>query len=385
VTREIGIGLLGVGWMGRLHTASYRRVRDHYPELELVPRFVIAADEVAERAEEARRTLGYEAATEDWQEVLAHPEVEAVSITSPNVLHLPMAVAAARAGKHMRVEKPLGRSLAETQAIADEVAAAGVRTMVGLNYRHTPAVQHARDLVEQGAIGDLTRFRGWFLGDYGADPRIALSWRFSRKLAGLGAVGDVMPHAVDLALLLAGPVEAATAVTQTFISKRPRMPAGTGTHFSLVEGGEQAEVDNEDYALALVRFARGFTGSVEASRVTVGKHAEAGFEIHGTKGAIAWDFKRMNELEVYLPLADGDAGSATIYMGPQHPEYARFQPGPAIAMGYDDLKVIEARLFLESISDGVQRKPGVAEMLSVARVLDAVARSGETGTWTEIA
>jgi predicted dehydrogenase len=385
VTREIGIGLLGVGWMGRLHTASYRRVRDHYPELELVPRFVIAADEVAERAEEARRTLGYEAATEDWQEVLAHPEVEAVSITSPNVFHLPMAVAAARAGKHMRVEKPLGRSLAETQAIADEVAAAGVRTMVGLNYRHTPAVQHARDLVEQGAIGDLTRFRGWFLGDYGADPRIALSWRFSRELAGLGAVGDVMPHAVDLALLLAGPVEAATAVTQTFISKRPRMPAGTGTHFSLVEGGDEGEVGNEDYALALARFEQGFTGSLEASRVTVGKHAETGFEVHGTKGALAWDFKRMNELEVFLPLASGDAGSATVYMGPQHPEYGHFEPGPAIAMGYDDLKVIEAHLFLESVLDGVQREPGVPEMLEVARVLEAMERSAEAGEWTEVA
>jgi predicted dehydrogenase len=385
VTREIGIGLLGVGWMGRLHTASYRRVRDHYPDLALVPRFVIAADEVPERAEEARTTLGYETATDDWQEVLAHPEVEAVSITSPNFLHLPMALAAARAGKHIRVEKPLGRSLAETEAIAEAVAAAGVRTMVGLNYRHTPAVQHARDLVQHGAIGELTRFRGWFLGDYGADPRIALSWRFSRELAGLGAVGDVMAHAVDLALLLAGPIEAASAVTQTFIKTRPRIPAGTGTHFSLIEGGEQAEVENEDYALALVRFSAGFTGSIEASRVTVGKHAESGFEIHGTKGAVAWDFRRMNELEVYLPLANGDAGSATIYMGPQHPEYARFQPGPAIAMGYDDLKVIEAHLFLESIADGVQRKPGVAEMLSVARVLDAVARSGETGAWTEIA
>jgi predicted dehydrogenase len=384
MTREIGIGLLGVGWMGRLHTASYRRVRDHYPDLPAAPRFVIAADEVPERAEQARTELGYETATTDWREVLAHPDVEAVSITSPNLFHLPMATAAAEAGKHIRVEKPLGRSLAETRAIADAVAAAGVLTMVGLNYRHTPAVRHARDLVQAGTIGELTRFRGWFLGDYGADPRIALSWRFSRELAGLGAVGDVMPHAADLALFLAGPIEAVSAVTETVVKTRPLIPAGTGTHFSLVEGGEQGVVDNEDYALALVRFARGFAGSVEASRVTVGKHAEAGFEIHGTKGALAWDFRRMNELEVFLPLASGDAGSATVYMGPQHPEYARFQPGPAIAMGYDDLKVVEARLFLESILDGTQREPGVAEMLAVAQVLDAVARSGDTGAWTSV-
>ena len=381
---EIGIGLLGVGWMGELHTESYRRVRSHYPEFPGRPRFVIAADDSPERAERARALLGYESSTTDWRDVLAHPGVDAVSLTAPNFMHVEMASAAAAAGKHIWAEKPLGRSPAETREIAAAVEAAGVRTIVGLNYRHAPAVQHARNLVAAGTIGELTRFRGWFLGDYGADPRIALSWRFSRELAGLGVLGDIMSHAVDLAHLLAGPIAAATAVTQTIVPTRPVIPLGTGTHFSLVEGGETAEVGNEDYALAMIRFERGLTGSLEASRVTVGKHAETGFEIHGTEGALAWDFRRMNELEVHLPLASGDAGSATVYMGPQHPEYAHFQPGPAIAMGYDDLKVIEAHLFLQSVLDGVQREPGVREMLAVARVLEAMEESAETGAWTAV-
>jgi len=381
---EIGIGLLGVGWMGGLHTESYRRVRYHYPEFEGQPRFVIAADESPERAVRARTVLGYESATTDWREVLAHPGVDAVSLTAPNFMHVEMATAAAEAGKHIWAEKPLGRSPAETREIAAAVEAAGVRTIVGLNYRQTPAVRHARNLVAAGAIGELRRFRGWFLGDYGADPRIALSWRFSRELAGLGVLGDILSHAADLAHFVAGPIAAVTAVTETTIARRPLIAPGTGTHFSLVEGGELGDVGNEDYALGIVRFEQGFTGSLEASRVTVGTHAETGFEVHGTKGALAWDFRRMNELEVYLPLASGDAGWATVYMGPQHPEYASFQPGPALAMGYDDLKVIEAHLFLESVLDGVQREPGVREMLAVARVLEAMEASAETGAWTPV-
>jgi predicted dehydrogenase len=381
---EIGIGLLGAGWMGELHSESYRRVRAKYPESGGLARLVIAADDSPGRAEQARELHGYEAATTDWREVLAHPDVEAVSLTAPNFMHLEMATAAARAGKHIWAEKPLGRSPAETRAIAAAVEAAGVHTIVGLNYRSAPAVQHARNLVAAGAIGELTRFRGWFLGDYGADPRAALSWRFSRELAGMGVLGDLMSHAADLALMLVGPIEATTALTRTLISTRPLIPAGTGTHFDLIEGGETGDVGNEDYALALVRFESGLVGSLEASRVCVGKHAETGFELHGTQGSLAWDFRRMNELEAYLPLPTGDAGSATVSMGPRHPHYAHFQPGPAIAMGYDDLKTIEAHLFLESIADGVEREPGVREMLEVARVLEAMEASAASGGWAAV-
>jgi predicted dehydrogenase len=382
--RAVGIGLLGVGWMGELHSASYRRVRDHYPETP-TPRLVIAADEVPARAEKARTLLGYEQVTTDWREVLAHPEVEAVSITSPNFMHLEMAVAAAQAGKHIWAEKPLGRSAAETRKIAAAVTAAGVRSLVGLNYRQAPAVQHARNLVATGELGELTRFRGWFVGDYASDPRGALSWRFLREQAGLGVLADIMSHAVDLAQALVGPIVAATAVERTLIKQRPKVAPGTGTHFSVVEGGELGDVENEDYALAIVEFERGLVGSLEASRVTVGKHTETGFEVHGTRGALAWDFRRMNELELYLPLANGDAGVATVYMGPQHPEYAAFQPGPAIAMGYDDLKVIEAHLFLASIADGRQREPGVREMLAAAEAIDAMVRSCRSGAWERVA
>src|SRR5438034_543710 len=189
---QIGIGLLGAGWMGDLHTAAYKRTRDHYPELGVEPRLVMVADQSAERARQARDRLGYAAWTIDWREVLEHPEVDAVSITTPNFMHREMALAAAAAGKHFWGEKPLGRFPAETAEIAAAAERAGVMTTVGFNYRHAPVVQHARDLIARGELGEITHYRGFFLSDYASHPQGALSWRFSRELAGLGVLGDLM-------------------------------------------------------------------------------------------------------------------------------------------------------------------------------------------------
>ena len=153
---------------------------------------------------------------------------------------------------------------------------------------------------------------------------------------------------------------------------------GTGTHFTAA-GGELGDVENEDWVAALIEFETGLVGTIESSRVAVGPEARYTFEANGTEGAVSWNFERMNELEVCLPLPSGDRGYSTVYMSPKHPDFAHFQPGPGLPMGYSDLKVIEAYLFLESIVDGVQRAPGVQEMAAAARVLDAIARSSESG------
>jgi predicted dehydrogenase len=381
---EIGIGLLGVGWMGQLHTASYRRVRDHYPTCQGSPRLVIAADTAEERARAASAELGYETWTADWREVLAHPEVDAVSITAPNFLHCEMALAAAAAGKHIWVEKPLGRFPAETVQAADGVAAAGVRSVVGLNYRHVPAVQYARELIASAHIGEVNHYRSQFLASYASHPQGALSWRFSRELAGYGILYDLTSHEVDMAQFLLGPITRVTARSSTEIQRRPRLEMGTGTHFSVAGDGELGEVENEDRVAALVEFEAGLVGTIESSRVAVGPEARYVFEANGTEGALSWNFERMNELQLCLPLPTGDRGYSTVYMSPNHPDFAHFQPGPGLPMGYDDLKVIEAFLFLESIADGVQRAPGVEEMAAAARVLDAIARSCESQAWEEV-
>ena len=382
--REIGIGLLGVGWMGQLHSACYRRVRDHYPACQGSARLVIAADVSQERARAASEQLGYESWTADWREVLANPEVEAVSITAPNFLHCEMALAAAQAGKHVWVEKPLGRYPAETVRAADGVIASGVRNLVGLNYRHAPAVQYARQLIASGQIGSVNHYRSQFLASYASHPQGGLSWRFSRDLAGYGILYDLMCHEVDMAQFLLGPIVRATGRWSTVIERRPRMEMGTGTHFSVATDAELGEVENEDHVAALVQFDTGLVGTIESSRVAVGPEARYMFEANGTEGAVMWNFERMNELDVCLPLPSGDRGYSTIYMSPQHPDYAHFQPGPALSMSYSDLKVIEAYLFMESIVDGVQRTPGVAEMAATARVLDAIARSAESEAWEDV-
>jgi predicted dehydrogenase len=371
--------------MGRLHSTAYLRVPAHYPDCAGAARLVHAADEVAARARGATEQLGYERWTTSWRDVIDDPEVEAVSITAPNALHREMALAAAAAGKHFWGEKPLGRFPAETAEIAAAAERAGIRTIVGLNYRHAPAVQHARRLIREGALGEIAHFRMQFVAGYSANPSGALSWRFRRDLAGLGILADLGSHAVDLAQHLLGPIARVCAATSVLIPLRPRLAPGEGTHFSVGEqDAERGEVENEDWAGALVEFESGVKGTIELSRVIVGAEARYAFEVNGTRGAVAWDFERMNELAVHSALATGDRGYARVLMGPEHPEFLSFQPGPGIPMGYDDLKVIEAHLFLDSVADGVQREPGVREIAAAARVIDAMVRSAEAGAWRDV-
>jgi predicted dehydrogenase len=382
MARTVGVGVVGAGWMGRVHSSAYRRVREHYPECPGVARLVAVADDSAQRAREALAVFGFEDATADWRAVVQHPEVEGVSITLPNRLHREVAVAAADAGKHVWIEKPAGRLPEEAGEIADAVTRAGVRSLVGFNYRQAPAVRHARKLVDSGALGVISHFRSQWLAGYSASPRGALTWRFLREEAGLGVIGDLGAHAVDLAQFLLGPIVAVSARTETIVGERP-LPAASGTHFAVVDEGKLAPVENEDVFWSIVRFERGLTGTIEASRVAVGPQARYAFEAHGSEGALAWDFERMNELSVYRS-EDENAGYARLVMGPQHPPFGRFQPGPGIAMGYDDLKVVEAATFLDSIVTGAQAEPGVTEALATARVLAALERSAASGRWEDV-
>ena len=363
------------GW-GRCTRRRTVASRCHFPECDGRARLVVAADEVEERARAAADKLGYERSTTDWREVIADPEVEAVSICTPNFMHREMAIAAAEAGKHFWGEKPLGALPEDTLEIERVATAAGVRTMVGLNYRNPPAVQYARSLIQEGDLGDVNHFRMQFIASYSVEsPRRALVAVLARAFRSRHPLRPRL-HAIDLAQYLCGPIVRATATASILIPERPKVEMGTGTHFSVVEGDvELGPVENEDWCAALVEFASGLKGTIELSRVVVGADARYWFEINGTRGAVAWNFERMNELEV---------NGARILMGPQHPDFARFQPGQGIPMGYDDLKVIEAYRFLQSIADGEQREPGVREMAATARVLDAVARSFASGAWEEV-
>jgi predicted dehydrogenase len=381
----IGVGVIGLGWMGRVHSRGYRRLLGHYPDCPFEPRLVMAADAVEARARESAGRLGFEGWSTDWREVVEHSEVEAVSITAPNYLHREIAVAAARAGKHVWLEKPCGRIPAETFEIESAIEEAGVRSMIGLMYRHAPAVEYAREVIASGGLGEVTHYRGYFLADYASDPNGALTWRYKREYAGLGVLGDIMPHSVDVAQSLLGPIGSVCAQRDTFIRERPEVPMGMGTGHFVVEGGEMGLVENEDYVSCLVWFESGARGTLETSRVCVGPHVRMSFEANGSQGALSWDFERLNELKLYGVDATGDRGYRTVFAAPGMGDFGNFQPGAGIAMGYDDLKVIEAHRFLSSIADGRQREPGIREIASAMRVAEAMERSCETGRWETVA
>ncbi len=382
---KIGIGVIGMGWMGGVHSRAYRAVADRFPDCPLEAELVICADEVAARAREAQQRFGFARSATDWQAVIADPQVQVVLITAPNYLHLETALAAAAAGKHLLCEKPVGRSPAETAQIARAAQEAGVLTCTGFNYRWAPAVQRARQLIGEGKLGPLTHYRGRLFVGYASDPRSVLSWRLQREQAGMGALGDLMSHAIDMAMMLAGPVAKVVGQQETFIKERPVATPGQGDHYAVKSGGPMQEVSNEDYVGALVRFKGGAYGVLEACRIIQGPQSEIGFEVHGTQGSIRWNFERMNEFELYLAEEGAiDPGYRRVLTSPRHPFHGAFSPGAGIGLGYEDLKVIEAYNFLQSIASGIQGEPGFATVLAVAEVQDAIERSWKTERWEAV-
>lgn len=379
--------------MGALHTRSYRRLADHYPELDVNIELVAAADPAADSRRRAVEALGYARATDDWRSVVEDPGVDVVSVTAPNHLHREMVLGVVAAGKQLWVEKPVGTGVGETEEVAAAAAAAGTVGAVGFNYRHVPLVEHAASLVAGGSLGRITGLRGWFLNDYASNPRGPFNWRFSRTEAGSGALGDLMSHVVDLASSMVGPVSEVVASTDVVIGQRPS-PTGGAEHFSVVaaeppEGdcarsGPSVPVENEDSARALVRFVGGAAGYLEAGRAVVGPHCSLGVAIYGTAGSLVWDFERMNEMELYVAGTPGDPGYRRVLARPGHGDYARFQPGPAISMGYDDLKVVECAHFVGAVLEGKPCVPGLAEAVAAARAIDAMERSAASRSWEAV-
>lgn len=379
----LGVAVVGFGWMGRVHTQAYARVPHHYPRLALRPRLVTVAEEVPGRAEEAAAQFGFASTTRDWREVAADPRVRAVSITAPNFLHREIGVAMAEAGKHIWIEKPVGLTVSDARAVADAVAEAGVQGAVGFNYRNAPAVEAARDLVAAGEIGSVTHVRVRLFSDYAAHPDGALTWRYEKERGGSGVLGDLASHGADLARHLLGDIASLTADTAIFLPERARPTGATAGH-SRATGGELGPVENEDYVNCLLRFASGARGVLEACRVSVGEQNNYGFEVHGTKGAVFWDFRRMNELGISRGTTYQDQPVSTVYVGPGDGEFGAFQPGAANAMGYDDLKVIEASRFLRSVAEGVPHGATLQDAVRSAAVLDAMARSAESRAWVSV-
>ena len=387
--RTIGVGLISVGWMGNLHTRAFEALPKLYPELNIDIKLVIAADSSEERSQYAKNVLGYRESSLDYRDVLKHPEVEVVSICSPNFLHKEMGVAAAKAGKAFWIEKPVGRGAVETLEVEAAVNEAQVETTIGFNYRHPPAVEYAKKIIAEGKLGEITNVRGSYFADYSAEPNGALSWRFIREFAGNGVLGDLMGHLVDQVQYILGPISEVIGLTKTIITERPVLSMGSGTHFDVIEGGEKKPVENEDYASMMVRFssdaiAAGAVGTLEASRVAVGPRASYNFEIYGTQGSLKWDFERLNELELAIGRNGAQVGYQRIMANQFMGDFSKFQPGSGVSMGYDDLKVIEAKKFIVAYLGGEKLNSNIHDAVAAAKVVTAAEDSANNGEWIKI-
>ncbi|GAB5374383.1 MAG: Gfo/Idh/MocA family oxidoreductase [Acuticoccus sp.] len=364
----LGLGLIGTGFMGKAHALAYRAARAVFGDLPPV-RLAVLCDTPADRAGTMAREFGFAAATADWRALVADPAVDIVAITTPNALHREMALAAIAAGKHVHCEKPLALTLAEAEEMEAAARAAGVRTIVGYNYIHNPAITHARALIAAGRIGRPVHFRGVVDEDYQADPALPWTWRATRSEAGLGTLGDLGCHLVSMAHGLMGPIASLIADTQIVHETRP-LPGGKGA----------AAVENEDTASAIVRFASGAQGTLCTSRSAWGRKNTLDVEVHGTRGMIAFSQERLNELQLFVnegPAAE--QGFRTILTGPAHAPYGHFCPAPGHQLGFGDLKTIEVAAFLRAIAGDTRAFPDFSDALAFERVIhaiDAAAREG---------
>lgn len=367
---EIGIGLIGGGYMGKAHAVAFSAVGAVF-NTPLRSRLETIAAGSLESSERYRKAYGVERAARDWQELVADPKVGAVVIASPQSTHRAIAEAAFALGKPVFCEKPLGASLADAQAMVAAAKSAGVANMIGFNYVRTPATQFARRLIADGAIGDVTMFRGEHTEDFLADPALPATWR--TQGAANGTLGDLAPHMVNCAQALLGPITGLSAMVETVHQTR------TGPH------GREA-VTNDDHAQIMCRFARGCMGQMYFSRIATGRKMGYAYEITGTKGAIRFDQEDQNAIWLYkMSGPEAERGFTKILTGPAHPDYLPFCQGPGHGTGYQDQIIIEARDFLMAIHTGQPIWPTFADGLAVWQVVDAAARSGAAnGAWTPI-
>jgi predicted dehydrogenase len=381
----LGVGIVGWGWMGQVHARAYARLRQHYPEAPLRPTLVAVADNAPDdRLANAIDTFGFSEPHADWRDLIARDDIEVVSVTGPNFIHRDVAIAAAEAGKHVWVEKPAGRNAAETRAISDAVRANNVQSAAGFNYRNVPAIEVAKQLIAEGRLGRINHVSIRLLADYAAHPEGALTWRFKTEWSGSGVLGDLASHGVDLGRYLVGDITDLMCDAATFIAQRPQVGM-TASHFSRGAGGPMGAVENEDYIGALLRFSGGARGILESSRASVGEQCSYGIEVHGARGALSWDFRRMGELQLCLDQDYQNAHFSTHYVAPGDGDLARFQPASGIAMSYDDLKIVEAHHLVQSIATGHAHGANIEDALYAAEILETMAESARTRRWVTLA
>jgi predicted dehydrogenase len=356
--KPLGVALIGTGFMGKCHALAWRQVAATFGTAH--PRLEVLADGTDEAATRFAAQFGFARGTSDWREAVTDSAVDVVSITTPNGLHRPMAELALEAGKHVWLEKPMALTMEDAQSMAAMAAERPDQvTILGYNYLRSPAFQAAKQLIQSGEIGTPVAFRGVYDEDYSADPNLPWSWRMTHEKGGLGALGDLGCHLISAMVALMGEVEEVVAQTQIVVPTRPS------------PDGPRA-VENEDSAMALLRFKSGAQGSFATSRVARGRKCRLQWEVHCTDGTIVFDQEHMNELWVHKA---GEAGFTRHLSGPDQPDFGAFCPGPGHNFGFNEQKVIEARDLIRAINGDAPCTPDFAEGLKIEKLIHAMATS----------
>ena len=387
---DLGVGIIGFGFMGRMQAFCHRAV-PWYCDVPVTTRLVAVATSRTETAERAK-AAGFEFATADWRELVAREDVDLVHVCTPNDLHAEQAVAALEAGHHVYCDKPMAATLDGAERIAAAARSASGRLQVVFQNRFFPATLRAKELVEEGFLGDVLAFRSAYLHSGYVDPARPMSWRLDRARSGAGALGDLGSHAIDMMLHLVGPFAALSATLETWTRERPTKDGGT------------ARVEVDDAAYLTVKTCGGAVGTIEASRVSTGTNDDFRFEIHGTRGALRFSLMDPSWLEAYDNTLPGEphggrrgftriecvgryekaklpglqSGTARL-SSPKSGGAGRKLPGPKFAIGWERGHIESLASFLRCIAEDRPARPSAEDGLSVQRVIDAAQRSGAAG------
>jgi predicted dehydrogenase len=386
--KKIKIGLIGAGFMAKAHSIAYAGMPMFFWPAPAIPvkKMIVDINEAA--AKEAKEKFAFEEWSTDWHDIINDPSITVVDICTPNNVHAEIAIAAAKAGKHILCEKPLALTPEEAKAMYLTAKENNCRTMVAFNYRRTPAVALAKKYIEEGALGDILDFRGTYLQDWSADPNSPLSWRFQKEICGTGTLGDIGTHVVDMLRYLVGEFIAVNAHTATYIKERPVQASLTDSLGNTKGNGDMKKgaVHVDDQCCFMVECANGAFGTIEATRNAWGRNNFITFEIHGSAGSLYFNYERRDELQVCFA-NDGDdrRGFRTVYTGPSHPYGAGLWPIPALGIGYTETKIIEVYDFFQALAEDREVSPNFKDGYAIELIAEAVLKSAERHCWVKIA
>ena len=383
--KQANVAIIGTKFMGKAHSNAWTSVTKFF-NVGIAPVLKVACGLDEKGTSEFAARWGWQEAVGDWKKVVERKDIDIIDICTPTYLHKEIVLAAARNGKQIFCEKPIALNFAEASEMYAAAEKAGVLHYLNHNYRRTPAIAYARQLIEAGKIGQIFHWRGAYLQDWITDPSFPLTWHLQKKYAGAGPHYDLNSHSVDLARYLVGEVKAVSAMMKTFVTERPLPGQGAGTFKSGTAASEKGAVTVDDAAFMVAEFENGALGAFEASRFASGRKNFNYFEIYGSKGSLAFDLERMNELQ-FLNLADppDEQGFRTILVtNSTHPYVGAWWP-PGHIIGYEHEFTHAVADFLTAMEKGTKIAPNLWDGMKDMQVLEAAIQSATTGRKVAVA